>query len=131
MIKKTSLIYPIFLFSFIILIFHFSATKLHLYWIVSWSDIISHTLGGIIFSLVFWFFAIKSKKITLISNPRFFTLIFAIFVGIFWEIFQIYFNISLPSSPNYLLSTTYDLFFDVFGAFLGYYYFINFKHDRS
>ena len=131
MAKKIPLLYLVFFFSFFLLLFHFFATKLHIYWIISWSDIISHLLGGIVLSLIFWFFALRSKKDIFIKNPRFFTLLFAIFIGVIWELFQVFFNISLPGSSNYLSSTAYDLFFDIFGAFVGYYYLINSQNDRK
>lgn len=119
----------ILIFSVIFFIFHFTALGLHLYWIVPWSDIISHLLGGLIVSLLFWQFIFRSGPALIKDNPRFFTLVLAVVLGALWEIFEVIFGISISGAKSYWGSTFIDILSSIFGAFFGFYYYI--KKNRE
>ena len=86
-------------FSFLLLtaILNWLADKLYLYWTIWWMDMLVHFLGGLsIVFFVFWVYS-KYKNLNNYSNKKVLFIIaifFAFVVGVFWEIFELYFGIS-------------------------------------
>lgn len=100
---------------------NFVDSKLYLSWYYWWFDKSLHFTAGIIvgissfiFSSYFPKFFNKNKKIIVFS-------IIAIFIiGILWELFELYFDItSLSDGYVYYKDTFIDLVMDVLGGFLG------------
>ena len=97
-----------------------------------WYDIMMHILGGmgIALSVIaflplfkrFWMAIIKKP----VRNSRRFVVGIVIFVGIVWELFEIYFNItSYPLwTKMYYLDTLKDLVDDTIGALVVVYVFM-------
>jgi hypothetical protein len=75
-----------------------------------------HTLGGVVVAAVFsfvWMFVL-GKKMPSISKILLFTLV----VGIVWEVFEAKSGMTMVLNEEYPLDTTFDLFFDLFGAYI-------------
>ena len=99
-----------------------------LYYSVSWTDSITHALGGGILALVFVYASnlfLSSRSATL---PK--TLLFVLIVGILWEILEARTGMTLSSEAGYAFDTASDLFFDLFGAYIFTIYTNNSVHGR-
>lgn len=100
----------------------FLALKTNLYWTTAWADIISHTLGGAMLGGVVIFLLTLSSKKNRIKLKHIF--LFAIFVGVIWEYFEVKSGMNEITDPGYWSDTVADLFFDVFGSYVAYSYLI-------
>lgn len=101
--------------SSLLFVINIIALKANLYWTTSWADIISHTLGGVV---------VGSFCMTVRQFKSFIGLkhvfVFALAVGILWEIFELYTGLTAFSDPGFLIDTVGDIIFDVLGSFLAY-----------
>lgn len=97
----------------------------YLHLTVWWFDVLLHFLSGLCVSIggiSFWF------SIFRVSNPKQLKIIltglgWAIIVGLLWEIFELYFGLTLLSDGIiYWRDTTSDLLVDVSGGILGVVY---------
>ena len=105
---------------FFILIVNFIAHKFYWYFSVWYFDIIMHFLSGFWIGLAFIY--LFSPK-----NGSFFSvfkvLLFVFFVGVGWEIFEIFVNDIITQNSFDFLDTISDLFFDLIGGALAVLYF--------
>ena len=122
----------IYLASLILFIFvvNYVAVKFYWYSAIWWFDMPMHFLGGLWLGLaIIWLFSLKE-----LSPPERpfgwagFKLIFKIilgvlFVGILWELFEIFINKSIAQNPFNILDTVSDMCFDLVGGSLSIIYF--------
>ena len=101
------------------------ATELHLHWSLWWIDVILHFLGGLCVALfALWLGSVKSDlknwrqgKILLVALAG------AIFVGILWEIYELYVGLTfLSDGARYFADTGSDLMMDFVGGIFGFLY---------
>lgn len=109
---------------------HIVAAKLYWYWTIPWIDRIPHLSAGALVALSsLWFLYlsgyVESKGR---SQLRVFFISFfsALFIGLLWEFFEVYFHITSLSSPDYYRDNGGDILMDVLGGIGGYVYF-NYK----
>jgi|ETN02SMinimDraft_4_1059925.scaffolds.fasta_scaffold126046_1 hypothetical protein len=109
----------------IVAILHTVALFYYLYWIFEWFDILMHFLGGLFAAFVSLFaykFLLSEKfhnnKMLLIN-----TLIAVLIIGIVWEIFELYFDITYADEGNYIGDTILDYIMDLIGAYFGFLYY--------
>lgn len=106
---------------------HLVATYLKLYWSLPWIDRVPHFTGGALAALsVLWFAYISGyihvkhrSEIVIFSLA----IVSALVVGLLWEIFEVYFGITLVSSRGYFLNNGQDIVMDIIGGAFGYAYF--------
>lgn len=80
-----------------------------------WLDIIMHTLGGFLFSSLFFY--VSRKEYFNFKNVFYFIM----FIGITWEIYEVIFNVMLKHQEfSGVIDTVKDLFDDTFGAWIAY-----------
>lgn len=115
--------FGIFLFLLILVIgiFHNIAIAYYVYWRFLWTDLVVHFLAGLWIALVgFWIFRFWTKEPVLSQrNILIVTLIFAVFVGVFWEIFEYAIGI-VEYSSRYTEDTILDILMDVLGGAAGF-----------
>src|SRR3989344_54844 len=94
----------------------------YLHWTLWWYDVILHLISGGLIGIVVVFLwsdyynASYNQKLKIIST----TLILALVIGVFWEIFELYFDkTSLSHGISYKRDTASDLIADITGAFFG------------
>lgn len=98
---------------------------LYLYWTVWWFDMVTHFLaGGVVglATLLAWqkFSIIKDEKMSKIIWSA---IIAGLIVGLLWEGFELYFDLtSFSDGVVYVTDTVSDLILDTVGAFLGVLY---------
>ena len=106
---------------FIIGFLDFLANTFYLYWTVWWFDMIMHFISGAcvgMAAVLIWQFYFENKfniwaaiKIAIIS---------AFVIGILWEFYELYFEItSFSDGVLYWTDTSSDLLLDVSGGILG------------
>ncbi len=106
---------------FFILIVNFFAHKFYWYFSVWYFDVIMHFLGGFWVALAFiYLFSLKNGSF----NSIFKVLLFVFFVGVGWEIFEIFINDVATQNSFDFLDAISDLFFDLTGGALGVLYFL-------
>ena len=111
------LLFFIFIFSALLFATNAIFLKYDLYLTMSYVDIITHTLGGIVVGgISMYFFELCKNHSPRISDVFF----FVFFVGVVWEFFELYHGLMHTSDPGYYLDTAKDLFFDVFGSYIAY-----------
>ena len=99
---------------------HILASKLFLYWHYVWLDLVMHFWGGACIAL--GLFAAADLRIPTakqISESLFRVLVFAVFVMVAWEYFEVWAGILIED--NYTFDTTLDLITGFLGAIIGYY----------
>lgn len=120
MIKKP-LFKQTFSLLFVIGISDFFANSLYLYWTVWWFDMVMHFISGVCVGMagvLFWQYIFeknlsfsKAIKVGVIS---------AFVIGIGWELFELYFEVtSFSDGVLYITDTTSDVILDVCGGLLG------------
>ena len=112
-----------FLFVLILLIgvFHNIATAYYIYWRFLWTDLVVHFLSGFWIALVgFWIFRfwLQEKEITT-KKVFLATLVFAVLVGICWEVFEYMVGI-VGYSSKYTVDTILDICMDLLGGAAGF-----------
>ncbi len=101
------------------------------YYTIFWFDMIMHFLGGFWVGLFFiWFFSIVGlpapKWVKDLNSSRkliFKTILFVLFIGISWEVFEIIVKNHIGQEPFSILDTTSDIFFDLSGGVSAILYF--------
>ncbi len=100
---------------------HISALTFFLYWKYWWLDIVIHILGGISVALgviILQSFLVRVPK-------RYFTflpVVVAVFIiGLFWEWYEIAFDISVLDPSDFVSDTITDLVMDMIGGTIGYF----------
>lgn len=121
---KIPFLIPIFVFSSLTAILNFIATKLYLYWAIFWFDSPTHFMGGFISSLIFWSAVLYLNNENIKSNPRIYTILAVLFIGIAWEIFELFFRLTSLYSHEFFIDTFSDIIFDIFGGLFAYYYLV-------
>lgn len=98
---------------FFILIVNFLANTFYWYYSIWYFDMPMHFLGGFWVGLaIFYFFPFPDKSI----GPVFKILLLIFFIGIGWEVFELFFNNYLAQIPFNALDTASDIFFDLTGG---------------
>ena len=127
--NKKSLILKICALTFFIFFANFLAMKFYWYFSIWYFDMIMHFIGGFFISLlVYWLYYYSglvkdgkkySKKFVILLS-----IIGVLTIGVLWEIFE--FNISafITHTPQVILDTFGDIFFDLSGSMLGTLYFL-------
>ncbi len=114
------ILFFILLFSAILFVVNALAIKYDLYFVTTWFDSISHTLGGFIAAASFIYIYAHMKAGFPKGETVFF---FVLAVGVIWEFFELYTGLTGTSRPGYYLDTAGDIVFDLLGTYLGFYLF--------
>ena len=113
---------------FFILVINFFANKFYWYSSIWYFDMIMHFLGGFWIGLAFMWFSNQSFRLSPLSpesSPEskaltfklvFKILIFVLFIGISWEVYEILVNDILAKNSFNFLDTLSDIFFDLSGG---------------
>src|SRR3989344_4845711 len=80
-------IFFFFLFMFFLFLTDFIARELYWYYSISWFDIVMHFLSGLWVGLFFIYVFYVRKQVL---RPLFHVILFVLFIGILYEIFEIY-----------------------------------------
>lgn len=106
---------------FFILVVNFLANKFYWYSSVWYFDMIMHFLGGFWIGLAFFYlFSPKNNSVSSVFKILFLVL----FVGIGWEVFEIFVNNTIVQNPFNALDTISDVFFDLAGGAFAMFYFL-------
>jgi len=97
---------------FFILVINFLANKFYWYYSVWYLDMIMHFLGGFWLGLLFLYFSSIQKDLNSIVR----ILLFVLFIGIGWEIYEVLVNDIFARNPFNFLDTISDIFFDLSGG---------------
>ncbi len=93
-----------------------------LYYYISWYDIVSHFLGGVIVGFGgLWFLSLFPSTRAYMQKPTglFLSALGCIlFVGIIWEIFEVYIGVVDLMHKADAIDTLYDMVFDTAGTML-------------
>jgi len=101
----------------------FLANEYYFYWTVSWYDMMMHFLAGVLVAFaiaLFWHYLFKGEY----NKKSIFTaLAMSLFVGLVWEWYELYFELtSAQDGWLYYRDTISDLFLDLFGTVCGLVY---------
>lgn len=125
MLKKPLFI-EMFILSVIVGVFHYVATAYHLYWFIREFDSLVHFIAGVAISLFFlWlyfyscFFNPPKRNLT---KFLIISILGAIFVAVFWEIFELLLGETLIQKTEYAYDTSLDLIMVFLGAMAGCFY---------
>ncbi|MFZ2072529.1 MAG: hypothetical protein WA101_03710 [Minisyncoccia bacterium] len=114
LVRLTSLIIVIFALNYI-------AMKFYWYSSIWWFDMPMHLLGGFWVGLaVIYLLSLKEFNLSFILK----VLIGVLFIGFFWEIFEILVDKNISQNPFNTLDTVSDMFFDLAGGGLSIVYFL-------
>lgn len=112
----------------ILFVFQIIAIKFFLYWSVWWFDIPMHILGGVaagLLSVTLYHFYLSRRQTSQSKPPLFLVTLAGVFIfGIFWEIWEYSFGLTLDLFGNYRLDTVKDISADLLGGCLAYRYFL-------
>lgn len=104
-----------------ILVLHLLAFQFYWYYSVWWFDMPMHILGGFWLGLVFiWFLKPKDLSFNTVAK----IILWALVVGLFWEIFEIFAFNFITGTPFNALDTLSDICFDLVGSGISIFYFI-------
>lgn len=101
------------------------SSSFYLYWTIWWIDIVVHFLGGLTVGLsVMWIFSYNNNFKNWSHKKLFlFSIVGTIIVGLLWEIFELYFEMTyLSDGIDYWTDTSSDLIMDTIGGVLGFIY---------
>src|SRR3989339_607345 len=105
---------------FFIFFANFLAITFYWYFSIWYFDMIMHFLGGFWIGLLyFYIFPAENKSFYLIFK----ILLFTLFIGISWEVFEILFNNIIALNPFDFSDTLSDIFFDLAGGGVAIFYF--------
>ena len=98
---------------------HYLALQFFLYWRYVWFDVPMHFFGGAMLALM-----LHSAPVFRDSFPKGFltrgaTLVFVLFVGLSWEVFELLAGV--PVEDNFVFDTSLDLTMDLIGGYVGYF----------
>lgn len=112
----------------VVALMHGLATAFYLYSFYWWFDIPLHFLGGFCAALVSLFFYshFHRRKAGFMSSTRafFVATVGVIAVGVMWELFEYFTDITFNAIGDYALDTVKDLGMDILGGYAAYVYFI-------
>jgi hypothetical protein len=108
---------PSFLLLTVVAILHWIASGEGYYWTVEWYDFMMHFLGGVWVAL----FGLWVSHTTYGAKLRPFAsarnlILFTLFVGVAWELFEIFAGFSNTAIAGYRADTIYDLIMDTAGV---------------
>ena len=109
----------------------------NLYFSVSWIDTLTHSIGGaIIAGIVFYLIDLRGRLIngstkTVIKRSGTIIIGTVFFVGIVWELFELKTGLTVFTDRGYMLDTLGDLFFDIFGAYIFYFFLISTSNEQQ
>jgi hypothetical protein len=95
---------------------HRLATVFSLYWTTDWADIVMHTIGGALLCAIVLYAYTLNTKIASASLGK--VLLLVIFMGIVWEVFELYTGLTYLYDKGYTTDTLGDIFFDTLGGYL-------------
>lgn len=110
-----------FFFILLIAVLHITAMELYWYWHFLWLDILMHFLGGLWVALAsFWILGVFNGHASYIQNKKqaiVFGVASALFIGLFWEVFEYVTDIAVTSEA-YWPDTILDMIMDGLGGVL-------------
>lgn len=103
--------------------------KYELFFLIKWLDMPFHFFGGL-FVYIFWMAYSKHSQISITGSYKLLfsflvSIGFVLFVGVFWEFFELYLDRfithqGLTNLVGVYEDTLADLFFDFLGGFVGF-----------
>jgi len=112
-------------------IINFLGCKYYLYWTYRWLDIPVHIVAGAGVALAtLWFLTFFERFLTINrykTKILFAVLVVILFVGIIWELFELWGGITYLDDHGYRFDTIKDLVDDTIGAMIVYGFFIKRK----
>lgn len=115
---QTKILAFIFILSLTLFFTNSFALKANLYWTTSWADIITHSLGGMVVLGLIMLVSLQKTPTKGFKVFRMMSLV--VFIGVVWELFELYNGMTFITDKGYWLDTAGDIFFDILGAYLGY-----------
>lgn len=108
-------------------VFHYLSMQYSWYWIYKWIDVPIHFLGGFWFSLTSLWISLKVKHIDNILGYKkkalFVMLISVLIIAVFWELFELIFNITSIHSIGYWQDSLSDILNGFLGGMIAFLYF--------
>lgn len=110
------------MFAVVILVgvLHLAGSIYDFYWNSFWFDGLMHFLGGLAMGLIFlWLWYVSGlfeKNLPTKREAMIGAVVFAMLVGIGWEVFEYVYGIAVPVGGNYPVDTFHDLCFDFLGG---------------
>ncbi|MFZ2253230.1 MAG: hypothetical protein WAW13_03605 [Minisyncoccia bacterium] len=102
-----------------LVVIHSAALKFFLYWKYFWLDIPMHIFGGITCALGFAICVYGKRHISAWYTSLVGYVLFTIFIGIAWEVFEITTGFSIIDE-YFVSDTIMDLLMDILGGAIGY-----------
>lgn len=131
--NRVKLLKHLLLLMFFILALHYIGVRLYWDYTTQWFDMVLHFLGGFWEGMLFiWFFSIKNLPLVKpsldINDPKlvFKVIFYVLLIGVLWELFEFYANNYIGIYPFDIIDTSSDIFFDLFGGIVFYFYFLKF-----
>lgn len=115
-------------------IIHYLALSYKLYFTIGWLDLAVHFLASVCVALfVLWFFYLSHTRLVgLLPEKGWYVFFLAlgstIFIGVAWEIFEVWAGISFD--PSRILDTAFDIVMDILGGLGAGWYFTHTKIPR-
>lgn len=123
---KHSLSLSIMIVGALVAVLHVTALNLSLYFVYQWFDILVHFLMGVFLSMVGVWFYRKFRREALFNNEHlnalFNIIIFVTIAGLFWETFELAFELTLANRALYIKDTILDFIMNIIGAIFGFIY---------
>jgi hypothetical protein len=112
---------------------NYLGNKLYLYWTTWWHDMIMHYIAGVVVamtSILFYQLFFKKSEWSK-SKLVMFSVAVTMIVGLLWEYFELYFEItSFADGLSFWTDTLSDLFLDTVGGYLGALYSIKISKNE-
>lgn len=123
-LMRNSLIKHTFILTLLVGLLDFFGNKFYLYWSVSWFDMVMHFLAGVLIAFFVCLFAHYVSLTGYATRKTLYMAIgFSIFVGLIWEWYELYFELTfIEDGFLYYRDTVSDLFLDILGTVLGFIY---------
>lgn len=122
--NKHTLSFLIVLLGVIVAILHGIAVAKSLYWIFPWFDVLMHFLGGALVSLFgVWVYkwTRKSELFVRTGHALLNVLLFVFIIGLFWETFEVFFDIMDVTRVEYWGDTLFDFIMNGIGGVFAFY----------
>jgi hypothetical protein len=131
---KTKLFRNAFVLLVIVATLHIVSVKFYLYEFIWWIDVPIHFIAGVcvgVTGILFYSYLTKGVN-TNKSKAIIISVTFALIVGIFWEMFELYFDITAFSDGiHYVTDTSSDMIMDITGGFLGSLYSLKYLKNNN
>lgn len=118
---------------FIIGALNYAGNKLYLYWTTWWHDMIMHFIAGFVvaMTIVLVYQIFFKRFLWFKSNLVLISVLFTISIGLFWEFFELYYEItSFSDGMAFWTDTSSDLILDTLGGYLGALYSIKISNNE-